>query len=238
MNIIDVSNVTFSYSDRVILENISFSVHQGEFIGIIGPNGGGKTTLLKLIMGLLTPSKGKVSLFNQLPQNTCDRIGYVPQNTKIDSDFPITVKEFILLGALSKASFWGKYPKPLLKKAEELLEMLGLHSLQKNRFGLLSGGQKQRVLIARALIKDPKLLILDEPTANIDTETEKIIFDFFSLFKDKKTILMVNHDLKVVVKKVSAVLFVRKTVQKCLPQEICEHFALGLYHEPLLKKEK
>jgi len=226
MTQIEIENLSFSYEAVSILNKVNLRIQKGEFIGIIGPNGGGKTTLLKLLMGFLTPTKGKISV--------AGRVGYVPQVHRTDRDFPITLSELVLLGALSKTTFWGTYPATIKARADALIEQLGLGPHKNKIFGSLSGGLAQRALLARALLSDPDLLFLDEPTANIDTPSMAVIFELLESLKGKKTILIVTHDLKTIIERVDKVLCVQEQVSAFLPKEVCEHFALGLYHTPLL----
>jgi len=223
---IEIEDLFFSYERLQVLHQVSLKVAKGEFIGIMGPNGGGKTTLLKLLMGFLTPTAGQIQVVG--------KIGYVPQVQKTDRDFPITVYELILLGALSKTTFWGTYPAEVKEKATLLMETLGLFPHKNKVFGALSGGLAQRALLARALLSDPDLLLLDEPTANIDPVSSKIIFEMLEELKGKKTILLVTHDLKTIIERVGRVLCVQGNVISFLPKDVCEHFALGLYHTPLM----
>lgn len=228
---IAVSDLCFSYQKNHLLENVNFEITSGEFIGIMGPNGGGKTTLLKLLMGFLTPQSGTVRVFDKPPNEARLKIGYVPQVHHTDRDFPITVLELVLLGALSKKIF---YPSDAKTKAEALMEELGLISYKNHPFSSLSGGLAQRALLARALLSDPALLILDEPLANIDAHSSKAIMDRLESLKGEKTILMVTHDLRTIVERVDRILCVQTRVSSLLPSQICEHFALGLYHTPLI----
>lgn len=221
--VISFRNVTFTYDKAPTIKHASFDVFPGEFIGIIGPNGGGKTTALKLILGFLKPQDGEVT--------STGTIGYVPQINAYDKHFPITVKEVILTGCLSKMSRWGKYPKEAEAKVEELLETFQLTSLADQAFGSLSGGQAQKTLIARSLISDPQILLLDEPTANIDAQTEKQIFEFLKKLKGKKTILVVTHNFEAIVQNVERVLCFQHNVSSMLPEEVCKHFSIGMYHE-------
>lgn len=226
---IDVENLFFSYDRTNILQKVCLQIQKGEFIGIMGPNGGGKTTLLKLLIGFLKPTKGKITVSG--------KIGYVPQVHHTDRDFPITLEELVLLGALSKTNFFGAYPSAEKEKADYLIECLGLLPHKNKVFGSLSGGLAQRALLARALLSDPDLLVLDEPTANIDAPSAAIIFQIIESLKGKKTILMVTHDLKTIIERVDRVLCVQQEVSSFLPKDVCEHFALGLYHTPLLQRE-
>lgn len=235
--IISCNNLTFSYENNVILKDISFEVRAGEFIGIIGPNGGGKTTLLKLILGFLAPTKGTLTLFNKPPQQSIGNVGYVPQAMRFDRQFPISVFELVLSGRLSRLPWYGVYSREDRKIASETIEQLGLGPFQNEAFGTLSGGQAQRALIARALVSQPKLLLLDEPTANVDAQAESDIYQLLKQLHGKMSILMVTHDLSTAIDQVQRVLCVQHTLINLLPQDVCEHFALGLYHKPLLTRE-
>jgi len=232
--IIKLEKVSFCYKIKPILRDVNLTIHQGDFIGIIGPNGGGKTTLLKLIMGMLTPHKGKINIHNKNPKEVRDKFGYVPQSYSIDKLFPITTLEVVLLGLL-KRSYFGFFSKKQKEKAINILKQVGLKDHIKKAFGQLSGGQAQRALIARALISDPEILILDEPTANIDPESEKYFLDILTENKNR-TILMVSHDLQTIIKEVKKVIVVQCYVNSLSPKEVCKHFSLGLYHKPLIGK--
>lgn len=225
------SGVSFSYEKSPILYRVNVEIEPGSFLGIVGPNGGGKTTLLKLAMGFLEPQEGTVLVFGQKPKAFRQRIGYVPQALNTDRQFPITVQELVLLGALSKRLF---YPPEIKRRSEALLEELQLSSYRDAPFSSLSGGLAQRALFARALLADPDILLLDEPTANVDAACAQAILATLERLKGKKTILLITHDLKTVVEKVDRILTVEKQVASLLPAEVCEHFLLGLYHTPLM----
>lgn len=231
-----IEHLSFDYDGMMVLENVNVEILQGEFIGIFGPNGGGKTTLLKLILGLLRPKSGKVLLLGKSPVETRHLVGYVPQTLRIDRDFPISVLEVVMMGALRKIGWLGRYPPSVRQGALEALERVGLSHRQKASFGTLSGGEAQRALIARALIDSPKLLILDEPTANIDPEGEQSILEQLRELNKTMTILMVTHVLQTIVDKVGRLLCVQRQVSSLQAKEVCEHFALGLYHTPLSSK--
>jgi len=230
--IIEIQKVSFCYKTKPVLKDVNLSIEENDFLGIIGPNGGGKTTLLKLIMGIYAPHSGKIKVFGKYPKDIREQFGYVPQAYNIDKSFPITTLEFVLLGLLYKSHF-GFFKKNQKDKAVHILEKLGLNQYIEKPFGKLSGGETQKALIARAIISDPKILILDEPTANIDPEAEKIIFDILEEINKSTTILMVSHDLQTIINKVKKVITVNSSVNTLLPQEVCEHFALGLYHTPI-----
>ncbi len=194
--IVSIQDVQFSYSTgHPVLEDVNFSLAENTFLGLIGPNGGGKTTLLKLILGLLTPDSGTIRVFGEEPKQARDRIGYVPQYAKIDLGYPITVLQVVLMGLLGNKSLVQRYSKEDKEKAAQALESLGISHIQDSLIGELSGGQRQRVLIARALVRDPELLILDEPTSSVDAQSET---DFFKLLKElngDRAIIVVSHDV-------------------------------------------
>ncbi len=234
MPAVTLDNVSFCYGDLPIIQEAHVEVEEGECIGLIGPNGGGKTTLLKLIMGLLQPHCGQVRLFENLPKSRWGEIGYVPQSMPFDRAFPLTLLEFVLEGTLCKARWGGGYSQTHQAMAEEALERVGLTKLAKRSLHALSGGELQRGLIARAVVLKPRLLILDEPTANVDAETEASIY---KLLKNlQATILMVTHNLHIAIHQVDRVLCVQTRVTPLKTEEVCEHFAMGLYQTPLLEK--
>lgn len=234
---IHLSSLSFAYEHLTVLEQNELEIAQGSFIGIIGPNGGGKTTLLKLLMGFIRPTRGQIRIFGLPPIQARTQIGYVPQFHKCDREFPITVQELVLLGALSKTSMLGSYPKEIKQKAFALMEELGLWEHRNKSFGSLSGGLAQRALLARALLSDPDLLLLDEPTANVDPSSTALIMQKLQELKGEKTILLVTHDLRTIVERVDLVLCIQGQISTYLPKEVCEHFAFGLYHTPLLAAE-
>jgi zinc transport system ATP-binding protein len=235
--LIDFENVSFSYDETVVLSDISFSIFSGEFIGIIGPNGGGKTTLLKLILGFIQPSKGKIHVLNHSPRSKTTRrhLAYVPQSMRYDREFPISVEEVVLSGLLSKLPWYGKFRQDQQLAALKALDEVGMESFCKHPFGQLSGGQAQRVLIARALVAEPQILLLDEPTASVDSQAEAEIYAILNKLQGKMTILMVTHDLRAAVNQVSRLLCVQRSVFSLKPEEVCEHYAIGLYHDPLFQ---
>lgn len=233
---ISLKNVFFSYDKTVVLEGVNLTLYEGDFVAIFGPNGGGKTTLLKLLTGFLKPQTGQISVLGQTPEEARTQIGYVPQTTRLDKQFPITVEEIVQMGCLSKASFWGTLSKEQKKDALQALEKVGLLEIKDRAFGTLSGGQAQRVLIARALVSQPKILLLDEPTASVDPQAEEEILSILDSLKGKMTILMVTHDLQTILHRTESLVCVHRHVHLFSPSQVCEHFGLGLYHSPLIKK--
>ena len=235
--LINVRHLRFSYDKIIILENVNFIVNSGEFIGIFGPNGGGKTTLLKLLMGMLKPDNGTIDILNQAPSFSRGHIGYVPQILHFDRNFPISVLDVVLMGCLSQLSWWGRYPKGIKEQAMHALEQVGLADFAKASYGTLSGGQAQRALIARAIVNRPQILLLDEPTASVDPQVEQEIHRLLIELNKTITIIMVTHDLQSIIDKASRLLCVHKQVTTMHTKEVCEHFALGLYHTPLVSKD-
>ncbi|MCF7852544.1 MAG: ATP-binding cassette domain-containing protein [Simkaniaceae bacterium] len=229
---IDFKDVRFSYDRALILKDISFHINQGELIGIVGPNGGGKTTLLKLLMGRLTPSSGSISISGQSPFAFRTSIGYVPQVAHFDREFPLTTIDLVLMGCTQHLSAWGYFKEEAQKLAEEALNKVGLLEKKDELFGQLSGGQARRALIARALVSSPSLLLLDEPTANIDVEAESAICDLIVSLKKQMTILMVTHELPGIIPHVDRVLCIQNTLSILSPESVCKHTAIGIYHTP------
>jgi len=226
-------HVSFSHRRTQVLNDVHLQIEPGELIGIFGPNGGGKTTFLKLLMGFLTPQAGAIRVFGHPPEKSRRRIGYVPQVHRIDPDFPITLEELILMGRRPKRLFFETRSAEDVDAAQEWMERLGLLQHRKMAYGELSGGLAQRALLARALVSDPDLLLLDEPTANIDAKSLSIFLEALSDLRGQKTILLVTHDLRTLTQKAERLLCIQGTATPLAPSEICGHFALGLYHAPL-----
>lgn len=230
MTVIQVENLSFAYSGAPVLEEVSFSVQEGEFIGIFGPNGGGKTTLLSLLMGFLRPVRGTIRVFDSSPQQARAHIGWVPQIFHFDRHFPISVEEVVLGGLLARLPWHGHFSAADYRSVSKALEKVKMEKFLKAPFATLSGGQAQRVLIARALASSPSLLLLDEPTASVDYAAQKEIYQLLTSLKGEVTIVMVTHDLNSAVERVDRLFCVQKTVIPISPKKVCEHFALGLYH--------
>jgi zinc transport system ATP-binding protein len=206
-----MKNVTFAYNKMPILENVNLKIKHGEFASIIGPNGSGKTTLLKLMLGLIKPARGKISVLGKKPEKSRLKLGYMPQNANLDTQFPVNVMDVVLMGRLGY-TFGGKYSKNDHGAAMEALSEVKLDELSNRRFSEISGGQRQRVLIARALCSNPELLLLDEPTSNIDPDVEETIFEILRELNQRMTILVVSHDIGVVSQVVKSVICVNRQV--------------------------
>ena len=211
--ILKVENLSFAYDKDLILKDISFSVEDGDFFAITGPNGGGKSTLLKIILGLLKPQKGIVKFSKDL--NKALDIGYVPQNTNINLEFPITVLDVAMMGNGAKHNslkrlFNINYSKLEIECAKNSLKKVGMDGFLNSKISNLSGGQRQRVMIARAICSHPKLLILDEPTSNIDVKGQKEIYKLLKELNKEVTIIVVTHDLTVISNYANRVLYVNQ----------------------------
>src|SRR5260221_1619762 len=205
-NIIEVKNVSFSYGDHKVLNNINLNVHRGDYLGVIGPNGGGKTTLIKLILGLLKPSSGEVLIFDEPVNKLRDkkRIGYVAQKvTNFDPSFPITTAAVVGLGKNND--------KENVKWALEKVEMLPYAN---HLIGELSGGQQQRIFIARALAQKPEIIFLDEPTTGIDANSQKEFLDFFKrINRDLDiTLILISHDINLITEEATEIAYINKTL--------------------------
>ncbi|MBN2727304.1 ABC transporter ATP-binding protein [Candidatus Mcinerneyibacteriota bacterium] len=193
--VLESRGLWFAYDDDYVLEDISVSVDRSDFVAIVGPNGGGKTTLVKLITGLLQPTMGTLTVLGGPPAKAGSRIGYVPQFSTMDASFPITVLEVVLQGLFHKSMIGPAWKRDAVEQGLRSLEQLGIADLAGRHFGQLSGGQKQRTLLARALVSSPELLILDEPTSSVDIAVEEDIYELFKELNSVMTILLVTHDI-------------------------------------------
>lgn len=216
-HLVEIRSLSFRYKQETILEDIDLDVDRHDFLALIGPNGGGKTTLLKLLLGLLKQQNGSIKIATH-------KVGYVPQNTNININFPIRVIELVMLGDLKNNS---------KIEALEILEQVGMKEYAHTKISSLSGGQRQRVMIARALFSKPQILLLDEPTSNIDPQGQKQIYDLLKILNEKITLIVVSHDISIVLQYANKVAHINKkltfhdisSLQKHLPnslEHICE----------------
>lgn len=210
--LVKFKNVDFSYDGTPVLEDVNFAIQERSFISIVGPNAGGKTTLLKLMLGLLKPSRGTIEIFEHPPEKACPRIGYMPQHVQFDPHFPVSVLDVVLMGRLGNGTHFGPYGKADRAVAMESLHKLEMHKASNRPFTSLSGGQRQRALIARALTAEPELLLLDEPTANVDMAVETELFELLYAMSETITVVVVSHDLGFVSKYVQSVVCVNRRV--------------------------
>ena len=211
-SVIEFNNVTFSYDGTAALENVNFEIEQKEFAAIIGPNGGGKTTMLKLTLGLLEPQTGRVSVFGTAPPAARGRIGYVPQQLQYDEYFPATVMDVVLLARLSGQKKLGPFRAADRRAARAALDAVNLADKADAPFSVLSIGQRQKALIARAVACEPDLLLLDEPAANLDPTRQSYMYELLHELNKTLTVVIVSHDVGFVSKYVEKVLCVNRTV--------------------------
>lgn len=196
--LVKLEDVWAYYDDVPVLEGVNLSIDEDDFLGIIGPNGGGKTTLLKVILGLVKPSRGEVTVLGGAPERNRKFMGYVAQHSMFDRDFPINVCDVVLMGRCGKVGLMKRFSdedKKIARKALETVEMLDYKDRQ---IGRLSGGEQQRVFIARALVAEPKILLLDEPTAGIDTPMQTEFYELLAKLKQRIAIVLVSHDISAV----------------------------------------
>lgn len=193
--LIDIRHLTVGYDENIILTDVSLTIHESDFIGVIGPNGGGKTTLLKAILGLLPPYKGEVVFHECMTEGNHHRIGYLPQINNIDRKFPISVAEVVKSGLMSRKRIIRQYTAKDLEYADQLMNQMGVYEIRNKAIGELSGGQIQRALLCRALVNKPKLLVLDEPNTYVDNRFEKELYEKLRKLNDEIAILLVSHDL-------------------------------------------
>ncbi|MCW8882371.1 MAG: ABC transporter ATP-binding protein [Sedimenticola sp.] len=193
--VVSLEDVTFSYSGPKVLDKVSLEVRENEFLGLVGPNAGGKSTLLKIMLGLLKPLAGRVRVLGEKPEKSCTQVGYVPQYPLFSREFPITVEQTVLMGRLGVSGLFGGYRRRDREVAQRAMLETEIINLASRQLCTLSGGQLQRVLMARALACEPRILMLDEPTANIDMRIETEIFDLLKKLSRRMTIIVVSHDV-------------------------------------------
>jgi zinc transport system ATP-binding protein len=205
-------HVDFAFGDRPVLSEVSLRVAHGEFLALIGPNGGGKSTLVKLALGLLRPDRGEVRVLGLPPDEARPRVGYVPQFATFRRDFPLSVRETVLHGRLGRRTWWRRLNESDHRAAAEAMGVADVQALAPRPIASLSGGQLQRVLIARALATDPVLLLLDEPTAHVDTRAEHGLFDLLGRVRERMAVVMVSHDVGLVSRHVDRIACLNRTL--------------------------
>jgi zinc transport system ATP-binding protein len=225
--IVNISNLDAAYRGKVVLKDISLSVMEHDFIGIIGPNGGGKTTLLKVLMGFIKPLKGSVQY--SISQS---EIGYLPQGIQVDDKFPITVREVIASGLDQKFSLAGRISSGQKKQLGIIMEKVGLETLQARSIGELSGGELQRAMLARAIVSSPKLLILDEPDTHVDNRFEIELYGLLRELNQSMTILLVSHDIGIISPYIKTIACVNRDLHYHTSNEISEE-QLKVYNCPV-----
>jgi len=232
--IIEIKNLYVAYDDNLVLENINLDIYEKDFIAILGPNGGGKSTLLKALLGLLQIKTGSIKIYGKRPNESRNLFGYVPQENKFDWQFPISVIDVVLSGRLKfKKNFNFFYSKNDFEIAEELLKKFGLLDWKNKHISELSGGQKKRVFICRALVTESDILLLDEPTAELDAHIENCIYDFLKELNSKKTIILVTHDIGIISGYVSKVCCLNKKLFYHHSGKITGEMLQNAYHCPV-----
>lgn len=230
---IEIRDLYVRYENNLVLENISLNVPQGEFLGIIGPNGGGKTTLLKAVLGLIRPHSGSISIFGSSIAQSRHLVSYVPQYSLFDLDYPISVMDVVLTGRLNGKRMLKGYNSEDKEIAENSLDLVGLSSFRNRLAGELSGGEKQRVLIARALAKKPKILLLDEPTASVDATSGKNFYSILQNLDPDITIILVSHDIGAVSQNVKKIACLSRTLVFHDSKELTNEMIEAAYHCPV-----
>jgi zinc transport system ATP-binding protein len=227
--IVTASDVWFAYDGEPVLREVSFGIRAGERVCVVGPNGGGKTTLLRLILGLLAPTRGELRVFGEPPGRHQRRVGYTPQHSQFDPAFPVSVLDVVLMGRLGRTPAIGPYRRADRAAAMDALAEVNLADLRRRPFSDLSGGQRQRVLIARALASQPDLLLLDEPTANLDVAVEQEFHELLADLSERLTLVLVSHDIGFVAELVDKVVCVRGTVAIHATTELTGELMRDLY---------
>jgi len=235
--IIELSNVCFSYTTEEVVKNVSLEIHKGDYVGIVGPNGGGKTTLLKLMLGLFKPNDGFIKLFDTDIRDfkAWSKIGYVPQNTHVEMNFPVTAEEMVAMGRYGKRGLFRFPTREDKEKTLEALKQVDMLDYKDRQIHDLSGGQQQRVFIARALASEPEIIFLDEPTVGVDVKTQK---QFYALLRKLNkeldlTLVLVTHELDVVAHEATELGYINRTLEYYGEPE---EFLKGKYFHELIGK--
>ncbi|MBL1218578.1 MAG: ABC transporter ATP-binding protein [Planctomycetes bacterium] len=232
--IVEIEHITFSYptskSTLPVLEDVSLTVCTNDFLGLIGPNGGGKTTLLKIMLGFLKPQKGAVRILGKPPAQVRPQIGYVPQYARIDCEAPATVLDIVLMGRLARSRWGFGYSTQDVEAARAALEKTNTQDLADRGIGTLSGGQRQRVLIARALASDTRILLLDEPTAGVDAHMEQGLLDLLYTLNEQIPIVLVSHDIGFVSSYTQRVACLSRTLTMHEAGDISQTVIADMYH--------
>lgn len=231
LNALEMKGVYFSYDHQQVLEDINLTIEENDFVAIIGPNGGGKSTLLKIVLGLLNPDKGEVKIFGKEPKKALDLVGYLPQHSHFDLDFPINVFQTVLMGRYH--GLFKDYTNEDKEVALQALKDVDMLDFKDRQISRLSGGQMQRILIARALAREPKLLLMDEPMASIDPEMQNSFYELISHLKDRMTMVLVSHDVGTVSMHVDKIAFLNQKLYYHGPADGVADGLEEIYHSSI-----
>jgi zinc transport system ATP-binding protein len=226
-SIISIRDLWVYRDAQIVLEDINLDLDSSDFLGLIGPNGGGKSTLLKAILGLIKPNRGSIKVFGQDPVSARKNVGYMPQKTIFDKGFPLTAQDVVLMGRYSRAGLMKRYQSEDRQAALQALQAVGMRDRAEKQIGLLSGGEQQRVFVARSLVGEPRLLLLDEPTTGIDAAQQSEFYELLSRLSQNMAIILVSHDLTAVSKYVNKI--------ACLNQRLYYHGTKELTNEDIEK---
>ena len=229
-DIVSARDLWVHFRSQVILEDVNLVIKEHDFLGLIGPNGGGKTTLLKVILGLIKPSRGQIKVFGTSPEAARKRIGYLPQRNLFDLQFPATALDVVLMGRYGRKGLFRRYTAEDRDAAHQALDQMNMLKYANREIGTLSGGQQQRIFVARALVSEPDLLLLDEPATGIDASQQKEFYELLRDLNQEKTIVMVSHDMSAVSKYVEKV--------ACINQKLYYHDSKELTAGDILEAYK
>ena len=234
MNVIEIKNLSVSYGETPALSDVSLTFEEKEFVGIMGPNGGGKSTLLKSVLGLIPINCGEIKIMGDTSKKAITNIGYVPQFSSMDRSFPITVLETVLCGMLPVGLHpFFRFTKKMQLEAASFLEMVNLEKLSKRQISELSGGEFQRLLIARSLAAKPPILMLDEPTAAVDPASKQLIYSLLTELNKEKTIILVTHDLMTISSNVKRIVCINRGVVYHGEPHLTQNVVSELYNCPV-----
>ncbi len=230
---IELRDISFYYNSHPVLTSVNLDVEERDFLALIGPNGSGKTTLLKIILGILRPARGSVRIFGRDRAQAVGLLGYVPQETGLNKDFPVSVQDVALMGRLGFPGRDRRYTAEDRSAVRQVLEKVGMWEFRNRPIGKLSGGQRQRVLIARALAAEPKVLLMDEPTASVDAKFQTELYEFLKELNGTMTIVVVSHDMSVLSSYIKTVACLNQTLFHHNAAELTDEMIHSAYHCPV-----
>jgi zinc transport system ATP-binding protein len=231
--LIEITNLYAAYGSKTVLRDVTLDIYKGDFLGIIGPNGGGKTTLLKVILGLLKPASGNIKFYHEGEEVSKLKIGYLPQINNIDKKFPITVWEVVASGLAEEKPLFRAYTKAQKARIEEAMEQMGVLEFENRPIGELSGGQLQRVLLGRAIVSRPELLILDEPNSYVDKRFESRFYELLEQINQESAVVLVSHDIGTVISMVKNIACVNETAHYHPGTDVTEDWLTEVFDCPI-----